>query len=375
MVEFVYQFQGFCQYRTQLHIRNPEDIKNLAANVTAWSYPQVHNILHSLIRDSGIRNKTVGKVHADVSVKSQFGYFAAIELARLECLAGDHVSSLRAISTIDIFDNTELLETLPTCHINLYYHTGISQMLLRRFTDAIDTFNNVILYISRILKPGVSSIRSNIATTLNRILDKILALTAICSSLSPGHRVDDQVREMVQGKYKDKIYKLADGDIKTYLELFEAACPKFIYVGIPDYGTQMNYNQEMYLRQVQVFMTEVEQNAAALKLRSYLRLYAAIEVDKLARFNDLSDSEFASKLISFQHKACQIESSIHGSKPVYTSDVNYFVKDGNIVIESSGSRHDKEKAFEKYFISGIRKHVEIYGDLQRAVSSSGLEAD
>lgn len=306
-------------------------------------------------------------------VKKQFGYFASIELGRLECLSGDHISSLQAASNINVFDHTELLELIPICHINLFYHKSISQLLLRRFTDANETLTTAILYVSRILKPGVSSLRNNIILTINKILDKILALAAISSALSPQYRVDDQVKELIQSKYKDKVHKLYEGELKVFNELFELAAPKFIAVGVPDFTNIINYNVETYSRQVQLFMQEVEQNISVLKLRSYLRLYAAIEVSKLARFNDMTDDEFTSILLSFKHKAVQIQSSsVTGTKPVFTSDVNYTIENGNVVIDSSGSRLDKEKVFEKYFISGIRKHVELYGDITRSTASYGL---
>ena len=79
----------------------------------------------------------------------------------------------------------------------------------------------------------------------------------------------------------------------------------------------------------------------------------------------MTEDELISILISFKHKVVQVESSIaSGNKPVYTSDVNYSIQDGNIVIDSSGSRLDKEKIFEKYFITGIRKHSEMIQGLK-----------
>lgn len=232
MVEFVYQFQGFCQYRSQLHIRSSDDMKILAENSSAWSYASVNKLLNGLIRTSGILDKSVTKITQDSLVRLQFGYFASVELARLECLASDHLSSLRALSYIDALDRSDLAELLPTCQVNLYYHCGVSQLLLRRFTDAIDTLNVAVLYISRILKPGVSAFRSNmVVATLNRILERILALLAIAIALSPGHRVDDQVRELVISKFKDSLHKMHEGDKKTFISMFENAAPKFIFAG------------------------------------------------------------------------------------------------------------------------------------------------
>jgi translation initiation factor 3 subunit L len=286
MLEFIYQYQGFCQYRSQLQSRSTDDLKLLASNSTAWTYPAIWKILTGLIRKSGIMNKSRPQIKPDSSVVLQFGLFASIEQARLECLCGDHLASLRAASYVDPFEHSELFEVVPFGQVNLYYHMGISHLLLRHFTDAIDTFSHVALYISRILKPGMSNLRSTMITTLNKTLDKILALVTIAAALNPGRRIDEQVRELIHGKFKDKAHKLVEGDTKAFLDLFESASPKFIVMGVPDYSNPpTNLNQENFSRQVQTFMREVGQNVSILKLRSYLRLYAAIEVSKLARFN------------------------------------------------------------------------------------------
>lgn len=286
MLEFVYQFQGFCQYRSQLQSRSAEDIKLLAANPTCWTYPAIWKILTGLIRKSGIMSKSRPPIKTDSSVVLQFGLFAATEQARLECLCGDHLACLRASSYVDSFEHAELFEVVPLGLANLYYHMGISHLLLRHFTDAIDTFSTGALFVSRIMKPGMSSLRSATVSALNKMLDKILAFVTIASALNPGRRFDEQVRELIQGKFKDKAHKLMEGDTKVFLDLFESSSPKFVVIGSPDYASSpSNLNHENFNRQVQTFIKEVEQNVSILKLRSYLRLYAAIEVSKLARFN------------------------------------------------------------------------------------------
>ena len=43
--EFVYQFQSFCQYRTQVSSREPAELEALAAAPTAWAAPSVYRYL------------------------------------------------------------------------------------------------------------------------------------------------------------------------------------------------------------------------------------------------------------------------------------------------------------------------------------------
>jgi RNA polymerase I-associated factor PAF67 len=144
---------------------------------------------------------------------------------------------------------------------------------------------------------------------------------------------------------------------------------------VPDYSSGSNSNLDAYSQQVSIFMTEVSQNVSVLKLRSYLRLYAAIDTAKLARFTDSSEAEFVNKLISFKHKATQSQSSsasLPGTTNKFTSDVVYSIRDGNVVIDAASSQFDKGKSAEKDFIAGVRKHAEIISDLQRAFDASGI---
>ena len=48
--EFVYQFQGFCQYRTTIAHKSEEEIYVLANNPDLWSVGMVTRILNDLIR-------------------------------------------------------------------------------------------------------------------------------------------------------------------------------------------------------------------------------------------------------------------------------------------------------------------------------------
>lgn len=379
MAEFVYQFQGFCQFRNQVNKRSADDIRNFTVHPDIWSYPVLLRILNGLIRKSGLSEKTCPRITLSSPLIQQFGYFSCIEMARLECLACDYLSSLRVSSYIDLNDRSELFEAFPTCHVNLYYHTTISQLMIRRFTDATDTLNNVILYISRILKPGVASLKDNVASLLRKMLDKLLFLAAIATTLCPSKRVEDQVREQIQaakfrdGLLKDKLADLQEGKLATFRELFEASSPKFIVCGEPELTVKVDYNLNNYNRQIDLFMTEISENIDILQIRSFLRLYAAIEVPKLARFIKATEPELIAKLISFKHKLIQVESSkITGEKSVFTSDVNFTVQDETVTIDSNVSRYDKEKSLEKFFISGVRKNAEIYWDITKAAAKVGF---
>lgn len=59
-------------------------------------------------------------------------------------------------------------------------------------------------------------------------------------------------------------------------------------------------------------MEEVRQQLLFPQIRSYLKLYTTIGLDKIARFNDLTDEEFSAQLISMKHKLTQVRVTLSG---------------------------------------------------------------
>jgi translation initiation factor 3 subunit L len=293
--EYVYQFQGFCQYRSSS--REPAVV---LANKQAWAVATVHRTLTDLIALFAPQATTT---------KSHFGYFAMIELSRLECLLGDFSASISSVSSVRIFDRTELFNTVLSSHVNMYYHACVSLLMLRRFADSIQVLSEALLHISRVLRPGAGALRQPSQSVLQKMMDKVLALLAISMALSPGTRVDDQVRELVEQRVQDKYRRMQTGDVSAFEEAFEAACPKFISPCVPTVYPTANLCHETVRMVVSVFMSEVRQHAALLKLRSYMRLYSAVQVDKLARLNDSTEAELLSQLVAYKHKHSEAAAS------------------------------------------------------------------
>ena len=70
------------------------------------------------------------------------------------------------------------------------------------------------------------------------------------------------------------------------------------------------------------------------KIRSYLKLYTAISVAKLARFNAISDDDFRSELLAIKHIMSQSESepgmAALDGKIASALDIHFFVKVGRV---------------------------------------------
>ena len=368
MQEYVYQFQGFCQYRTQLGLRTSDELQQLEANRDIWVLPAVLKTLQDLYI-SGKQQANQPEPHY---VLSYFSCFASVELARVECLVGDYATSLQSLAPATIGPRIDLISQIPTCHVNVYYHAGVAQLMLRRHTEALDTFSDIILAF-------VSSIKATPGhrgghTPLVKTLDKILSLLTVAYALSPGYRINEQVKELIETKLGDKYRRLVSGDVTLMSDMFEVACPKFICSVVPNYSVIENLNQETFSNQVSSFTKDAGQLLTILKIRSYLRVYKSIELSKVAQMTSISEEEIKNQLQALQQRSTQYVPSTDGiSAPtrVSTTDIQFTLHENILMIEEDISNSKNDSA-ERFFKSSIRKHVDIMNDLNRCFRQYGL---
>lgn len=60
-------------------------------------------------------------------------------------------------------------------------------------------------------------------------------------------------------------------------------------------------------------MEEVKQQILFPQIRSYLKLYTTIGLDKIARFNNLDEEQFSAQLVSMKHKLTQVRYCVPGT--------------------------------------------------------------
>lgn len=357
--EFVYHFQDFCQFRAQVSHRPEEEINILQINKNVWSLAEMKRILNGL---SNFEAFSISPDRSCEPIHELIGYFSMIENARLECLLGDYTSSLHIVDSKKILDRSELLYSVPTCHANASYHAGICMLMSRKYASVVDILGDVILQISRQLKPGAAVLRPHMQQSLQKTLDKIMATAAIAVVLNPGQRVDDQVLEIIDGKWNEKMKRMQFGDLSAFMDVFETNCPKFISPAYPDFTGTINPCHEAFKGQIAVFANEISRQVSKVKIRSFLRLYSSIEVTKMAALNDSSEKEFTGKLLAHKCRVGGQNSLVsEGIDPIEVpqSDIHYYVQRGNLLIESSSGKNDRTRASERYFTSGVRKHSEL----------------
>lgn len=374
--EFVYQFQSFCQYRTQVSSREPAELEALAAAPTAWAAPSVYRYLERLVRCGAVR-KSAGKAAAPSELHHQAGYFALCALARLDVLVGDYGGAVAAVAAgdIDLADEGEPFARVLTCRLNLFYHHGFALLMLRRPRDAAAAFAAALSHVARLDKAGVlGSIPGG--DQAKKMSDRMLALLSIAIVLAPAQRrrLDDGTLGSLREKYGDKLALMERGDLATFDEMLTFACPKFIVPSVPDFGKPVNSSFEAFRLQTRLFNEEVAQHKNVSRIRSYLKLYTSIDLEKLAKFNDMTADEFRTELVAIKHKsnnggAAAATVGGAGAGPedadapatVASLDVHYYVEGDMIHIDEP----EKEQRHEAYFIGQIAKIGDVVADIER----------
>jgi len=473
--EFVYQFQGFCQYRTAAFANaakygsptndgdddntnsNNNDTNNdntndggddskrmkktssaphhvtesidvLSQNRDAWAVETVLFYLHRLV---GIATPTPSKDETPPKPSApafqHLSVFASVTLSRLECLLGDYTASLSALTPLAgiLFapsatsaatttplapTNAQLVRTVFAARLPVSYHAGVSYLMLRRYKDATLVLGDICAILQRGFKSGrVHGVIGGEGRVeqYSKQYDRMIALLAILTHACPGGNgraagagnasgvsggggplvVEDSVARVVGDRHRTQLSKIEAGE-EGYEDLFIFACPKFISPAVPDYaslrsGTTLSAmvvgGQDAYKLQVRHFMNEMASQQTMRKLRSYMKLYTSIGVEKLGRL--VLEAEFESLLLSYKHKMRQIEVGGRGStatgsggddgndvaaaspldgKVGTVMDIHYYIKDDVIHVDEA----EKQNRFENYFVSQISQCNDIIKDVE-----------
>jgi translation initiation factor 3 subunit L len=380
--EFVYQFQGFCQIRTAVYgsarknglllpdgtLGNvPDKHSNLAENLSilqnnpeAWEVEAVFGYLHRLIRLGLPPSDAQGKTTLDhvQPVYVYFALFGSIVLSRLECLLGDYTACLQALQPLHAYQDAvipkdegqtvaDCLQSVFAARMSLAYHAGVSFLMLRRYRDAVSVLADCAAVMQRGFKTG--ALRNKLlpgADQFNKQYERISALIAILVQICPSlpQTVEDSIVRAVKEKHGSKMEAAA-----SYEEWFMS--PKFVS---PDSGVTGYHGQ-----QVELFLQEMEAQPAGKKLRSYLKLYTSLPVEKLAKFHDTSVPDFLPLLLSYKVRMRQKErgdgdSFAEGSWKT-ALDIHYYVEEDTVYVDEA----EMQRRFENYFVAQIAQSNEI----------------
>ena len=343
--EFIYQFQSFTFFKAKAVAdpskTSPEDLETIN-KPSIWNVHAVLNVLYSLVEKSNINeqlkefnngrqpDEVAGEFGRHIFYK-MLGYFSLIGLLRLHSILGDHHLAIKVLENIDL--NRQQLQSMAisrvlACQVTTFYYVGFAYMMMRRYSDAIRTYSNILVYLQR-TKP-IYHYRTFQIELIEKQTDQIYKLLAICLALHP-QRIDESILSQLNEKMHDSFIKLQSGDIKEFESVFRQACPKIISF-IP--------GNKSYKHQITIFLEEVEQQHKLLEIRSFLKFYTTMPIAKLAEFMEIEPKEFNRYLLCFKHKmqnfaalkspenAKQAESEIQSG-----SDVDFYIdKVGSLFI-------------------------------------------
>ena len=101
--------------------------------------------------------------------------------------------------------------------------------------------------------------------------------------------------------------KMQRGEMAEFEACFTFSCPKFLSPVPPAYDTAATFDSDALHKeplklQLKVFMEEVQQQLMLPTIRSYLKLYTTMPLDKMAGFMEMPVEEFRNHLLAFKHK-------------------------------------------------------------------------
>ena len=306
--EFIYQFQSFTFFKAKQlsdpsKALSPEDLENIN-KPSIWNVHAVLNVLYSLVEKSNINeqlkefnngrnpDEVAGEFGRHIFYK-MLGYFSLIGLLRLHSILGDHYLAIKVLENIDL--NRQQLQSMAisrvlACQVTTFYYVGFAYMMMRRYSDAIRTYSNILVYLQR-TKP-IYNYRTFQIELIEKQTDQIYKLLAICLALHP-QRIDESILSQLNEKMHDSYIKLQSGEIKEFENIFRQACPKII---------SFMPGNKSYKHHITIFLEEVEQQHKLLEIRSFLKFYTTMPIAKLAEFLEIDSKVFNRYLLCFKHK-------------------------------------------------------------------------
>jgi len=390
--EFVYQFQGFCQFRTTTfanaakygpngtnegkappnHIT--DSIEVLSNNRDAWAIQNVLTYLHKFA------NNTM-----NAPAFRYLALFASVTQSRLECLLGDYNASLNVLSNVNsktLIDppradedgkpstGMEIVDSVFAAKLSMAYHQGVCYLMLRRYKDASKVLGGICSVMLRGFRVGEFKNMPG-SDQFIKLYDRMIALLAILTHVCPDNgMVDDSVSKVIRDRHGKQLSKIEAGE-EGYEDLFIFACPKFVTPSVPRYELALTdgpsagpHGQDAYKLQVKHFMNEMANQQTMRKLRSYMKLYTSIGVEKLGRL--VMEEDFVPLLIAYKRKMRQIENKVSDDPAEINSetvgtvmDIHYFITDDMIHVDEAERLH----RFENYFMKQISQSNNIIGRL------------
>jgi len=390
--EFIYQFQTYPNYIAKcVKTRNP-DLDKIKSHYDMWDSRKVLWYLHEFADKSNIRDylRTPAHMREDYGTigdafQNDFtrylGYFAVVGLLRMHSLFGDYWLAMKTIEDLDLrtasSNDKPLYLTATACHITVYYYMGFSYMMMRRYSDAIRTFTEVLSFLSRTRQFYTASYQYD---NMVKKMDQMFALLMICHSMCPV-RIEDSLLTHIKDKFQDKLQGLQRGEESAFEDIFTVSCPKFVSPAVPDFeDTQSLLQNEPFRRQLELFKQEVRAQAAVPSIRNNLKFYSAIPLAKLSQLTQQDGEDLVAmnnNLMCAKHKQHQVvknagvqESPLDGLRS-YQGDIDFYVDNNMVHVNSTQTKMQ----YAEVFSGQINKFADLLARVKSLKIDDKVSAD
>jgi len=333
--EFIYQFNSFCTYRQRAALKNEneEELQILRDSSNTWGCYNVLNVLYSLIQKSQISEQLAATKrgedpaayageYGNRPLYKMLGYYSIVGLLRVHCLLGDFSLALKTLDDIEL-NKKAMFARVVAAHFDTYYYVGFSYMMMRRYADAIRMFSHILVYVNR-----TKNFQKNAQyDAITKKSDQMYALIAICVALHPT-RLDDTIHTALREKYSEDLNRMQRGGpeaLPLFEELFTKSCPRFISPTLPDFDNPA-INVDPIEHHLAVFMDEVKNNMMSPTVKSYLKLYSTMDLNKLAGFLDVKPDTLRNWLLVNKQRSNQVrwtEGGLLEGEVMNSSDLDY----------------------------------------------------
>ncbi|KAJ2485840.1 hypothetical protein IWW37_005817 [Coemansia sp. RSA 2050] len=344
--EFIYQFQSFCTHRSRLNKRSEEEIALLKENSQVWSTYSVLNVLYSLIQKSNISEQLraqqqggdAAKVAGEFGVRPLYrmlGYFSIVGLVRVHCMLGDYTLALQTLENVELGNARALYTRVMACHVSVYYYVGFAYLMMGRYADATQAFVHILTFVARTRQYH----QRQQVDAASKKAEQMYALLAIAVSLSPV-RVDENIHAYMREKYGDQQHRIQRGGeeaLDVISELYLFACPKFITPNPPNYDVAEPAEPQAY--QLRTFLREARLQLVVPTLRSFLKLYTTMGIDRLSSFLEMEPAELKNQLMVYKQRCRQVKwgggSDLLSGELVPSTDLDFALQMDMIFIAES----------------------------------------
>ncbi|KAJ2412552.1 hypothetical protein GGI10_003614 [Coemansia sp. RSA 2530] len=344
--EFIYQFQSFCTHRSRLNKRSEEEIALLKENSQVWSTYSVLNVLYSLIQKSNIgeqlraqqQGADAAKVAGEFGARPLYkmlGYFSIVGLVRVHCMLGDYTLALQTLENVELGNARALYTRVMACHVSVYYYVGFAYLMMGRYADATQAFVHILTFVSRTRQYH----QRQQVDAASKKAEQMYALLAVAVSLSPV-RVDENIHAYLREKYGDQQHRIQRGGeeaLDVISELYLFACPKFITPNPPNYDAAEVAEPQAY--QLRTFLREARLQLVVPTLRSFLKLYTTMGIDRLSSFLEMEPAELKNQLMVYKQRCRQVKwvggSDLLSGELVPSTDLDFALQMDMIFIAES----------------------------------------